>query len=161
MNDNQDDKYNFLFDKLQRAIEMNSLVPLQAYNLNNLKKFDTKKILFNENRLKKVSAVFNHYIKYYITAVQGETNVFLEKYDLKAILKQKNKCFIYEQLMIEMGISLPELKNLMNLIACDEESVVNYYMTDCIKENNKKLEDENKKLREELETLRKQNKLSK
>ena len=120
MNVNQEDKYSFLFDKLQTTIEMHSLMQLQIYNMNHLKKFDTKKILSNENRLKKVSAVFNHYVKYYITSVQGETNVFLEKYDLKAVLKQKTKCFIYEQLMVELGISLPELKNLMNLISCDE-----------------------------------------
>jgi hypothetical protein len=160
MNDNQEEKFNFLYEKLQTTLESHSLMPIQYYNLNHLKKYDTKKILFNESRLKKVSKVFNHYSKYYIDAVRGEANVFLEKYDLKSILKHKTKCYIYDQLMSELGISLLELKNLMNLIACDEESILNYYMTDCIKENNKKLEEENKKLKEELEALRKQNKIT-
>ncbi len=162
MNDNYntDDKFNFLYDRLQSAIETHSLVPLQLYNVNQLKKHDQKKLIINETRLKKVSTIFNHYTKYYINAVQGETNVFLEKYDLKAILKNKTKSFLYDQIMQEMGISLEELKNLMNMIACNEDTILNFYMTDFIKENNSKLENENKKLKEDLEALKKQNKLT-
>ena len=73
----------------------------------------------------------NHYIKYYINSVNSEIQVFLDKYNLSSILQNKTKCFVYEKIMNEIGMSVKELENLINIISLpdDDNALMKYYIT--------------------------------